>query len=155
MLGPARWRRLLEQDRGGHGRDRREAARLRRGLSQGQERLSEGPLPGGSEIRPCLHGRGAQADRAAALGRGAHRHCLRRRDRAPARVRQHPAPRRAPRLPPLGLSADAKDEFLRNEPNLLRVTPISIARAPAEASAIDWRISDELMGYEKAVAEME
>jgi len=33
---------------------------------------------------------------------------------------------------------------------------MSVARAPApEASAIDWRISDELVGYEKAVAEME
>ncbi len=36
------------------------------------------------------------------------------------------------------------------------MTPISIARAPeAEASAIDWRISDELVGYEEAVTEME
>src|SRR5436190_18036308 len=34
--------------------------------------------------------------------------------------------------------------------------PISVARAPAaEASAIDWRISDEFVGYENAVAEME
>ena len=33
---------------------------------------------------------------------------------------------------------------------------MSVARAaPAEASAIDWRISDELVDYEKAVAEME
>jgi len=33
---------------------------------------------------------------------------------------------------------------------------MSVARAPAaKASAIDWRISDELVGYEKAVAEME
>ena len=34
--------------------------------------------------------------------------------------------------------------------------PISVARAAAaEASAIDWRVSDELVGYENAVAEME